>query len=263
MLRSALRSFSLLLTMLLLASGCGDESSTNPQLDEREAADDLATQAAAAAATATGGFGFEMEATSAAFRSNIAKGTPPSVAADTTITLGNLTFTFHSTFYDAQNDPLPGYSPLAVRLEVATRATGSISTLRYAATLGRTASHEVQGIHVLADTLEFDGAAQDTAQCEFHSLVGDRQRYFFARGSRTVQDVRLLKDRFVNPWPLSGRVTWVLVTDRLRSNNRRDVEFQIDGVAVLTFDGTQTPELLVNGTFRYRVNLLTGELTTP
>jgi len=263
MCRSALRSLSCLLTTLILAGGCGDDSSTNPLPGEREAADDLAVQAAAAAATATGGFGFEMEATSAAFRTNLAQGTAPAAAADTTITIGNLTFTFQSTFYDAQGDPLPGHSPLAFRLEVATRATGSISTLRYAASLGRTAGHEVHGIHVLADTLEYDGTAQDTTQCEFHSLTGDHQRYFYARGTRTVQDVRLLKDRSVNPWPLSGRVTWVLVTDRLRSNNRLDVEFQIDGVAALTFDGTETPELVVNGTFRYRVNLTTGELSTP
>lgn len=261
MFRSAVRTSLCSMVMALLVGACSDDTSTNPVPGAREAADDLAVQAAASAAAATGGAIFELEAASAGIRTLAGKGTVTHAAADTTFTLDGLTFAFSRTFYNLQGDPLPGYAANAVRLVIGSRVSGNIITARYTATLGRAGTLEVRGLHALADTLEFDGSAQDTTQCEFHSLSGTRQRYFYAVGSRTMEDVRLLKDHTVNPWPLSGRILWTLAADRLRSNNRDDVEWHVTGTAILTFNGTATPDLVVNGTFRYRLNLLTGEVT--
>ena len=46
--------------------------------------------------------------------------------------------------------------------------------------------------------------------------------------------------------------------DRLRSTSRADVEVHIDATVVVTFNGTSQPEIVVNGTWRYRWNMVTG-----
>lgn len=267
MFRPMVRRFLGAAVVALVAAGCGDDSATNPSNTDVDAADDVAVQAAAGAAAATGGLEFELAAAGAGFLlgSEVldSKSTPLQTAADTTFTLSGLTFTQSRTFYDLQGDPLPGYGLTAVRLVIDSRVTGSIVTARYSATVRRTGTLEVRGIQALADTLRFDGTAQDTVQCAFHSLRGARQRYFYTVDTRSVENVAVLKDRTANPWPLSGRIVWTVAADRLRSNNRNDIEWHFAGTAILNFDGTSTPELVVNGTFHYRVNLLTGEITVP
>jgi hypothetical protein len=267
MLRPMVRGFLCAAVVAVVAAGCGDDSATNPSNTDLDGANDVAVQAAAGAAAATGGFEFEMAVAGAGFRFTTtapdSKSTPLQTASDTTLTLGGLTFTQSRTFYNLQGDPLPGYGLTAVRLVIDSRVTGSIVTTRYAATVGRTGTLDVRGIQALADTLHFEGTAQDTAQCAFRSLSGARQRYFYTVDTRSIENVAVLKDRTANPWPLSGRIVWTVTADRLRSNNRNDIEWHFTGTAILTFDGTSTPELVVNGTFHYRVNLLSGEITVP
>ena len=74
--------------------------------------------------------------------------------------------------------------------------------------------------------------------------------------------VRRLKNAGpTNGWPLSGTVTYVVSADRLRSNNRADVEAHFDATVVVTFDGTSQPLIVVNGAWRYRWNMVTGAIT--
>jgi hypothetical protein len=90
--------------------------------------------------------------------------------------------------------------------------------------------------------------------------VTARARSFYRLAHLAVADVRVLKSREFNPWPLSGTATWAVHAERLRSNNRADVEAAFDAVVVRTCNGTQYPEVTVDGTYRYRMNLNSGAI---
>ena len=53
----------------------------------------------------------------------------------------------------------------------------------------------------------------------------------------------------------------VVRADRLRSNDCADVEAHLAATIVVTFDGTDTPTVTVNGTHTYRWNRTSGLIT--
>jgi len=258
-----------LAALALAAAGCGSDSPTAPASGLTQAtADDVAVQVAQTMAAGNGGTMTEMYAMAGAVPSAAPTGGiglrgafgTASALSETTFTVGNVTYTFTRAFYDADGVELPEYGPAAVRLRVTSRAGGGIVTPQFEATLGHAGLTDVTGIAPLADTLEFDGAGDDTVQTRFTSLDGLRTRYFYWLAHLAYADVRLLKDRDSNPWPLSGTATWALRAERLRSGSRADVEATFDALVVVTFNGTQYPEVAVNGTYRYRMNLNTGQV---
>jgi hypothetical protein len=258
-----------LMALAVAAAGCGSDSPTAPSSAVTQAtADDVALQVAQTMAAGNGGTMTELFAMAAAVPSGAAAsglglrgafGTA-GAASETTFTVGNVTYTFTRAFYDADGVELAEYGPAAVRLRVTSRAAGGITGLQFAATLGHAGLTDVTGIAPSADTLGFDGAADDTVQTQFTSLDGLHTRHFSWLAHLAYADVRLLKARDVNPWPLSGTATWAVHAERLRAGARGDVEAVFDALVVVAFDGTQYPEVTVNGTYRYRVNLNTGQV---
>jgi len=182
-------------------------------------------------------------------------------AAETTFTAGSITYTVTRTFYDADGNALADYGSTATRLRITASASGSISNQLWSASVGRAGILDVTGIETSQDTLQFDGAGNDTVQCHFMSYDGTRERYFYALGGRSLEAVRLLKNRDANPYPLSGKARWAWSVDRLRSNNKEDVEAHYTALVVVTFNGTADPEIVVDGTYHYHVNLSTGAIT--
>jgi len=285
----------LILPAVLIIVGFGlgacSTAPTTPSALSQQAADDIALQAAGSLTGASGGLMLELDASAgsvpqngalrlrpgdptlgyrgvytngaAAFR--LRPGDPntatTSAAAETTFSAGAITYTVTRTFYDADGNPLSDYGPSATRLRLTARATGSISTAQWSASVGRAGILDVTGIQSAEDTLQFDGAGNDTVQCHFLSYDGSRERYFYALGGRSLEAVRLLKNRDVNPYPLSGKARWAWAVDRLRSNNREDVEMHFTALVVVTFNGTADPEIVVDGTYHYRVNLSSGAIT--
>ena len=142
------------------------------------------------------------------------------------------------------------------------RAFGTYQGPRDTASVGHDALLDVRGIQAGQDTLRFDGTCRDTLQNSFHSLDGLRVRYFFWTSSTIVSAVdRLRNAGTTGGWPLSGTMTYVVSADRLRSNNRADVDAHFDALVLVTFNGTNQPEVVVNGTWRYRWNMQTGLIT--
>jgi hypothetical protein len=182
-------------------------------------------------------------------------------AAETTFTAGSINYTVTRAFYDAGGNQLASYGPTATRLRITATANGSITTDRWSATVGRAGILDVTGIESGVDTLEFNGAGNDTVQCQFLAYDGTGQRYFYALGGRSLEMVQLLKNRSVNPYPLSGIARWAWAVDQLRSNNRGDVALHMTALVVVTFNGTASPEITVDGTYHYHVNLDTGAIT--
>ena len=60
---------------------------------------------------------------------------------------------------------------------------------------------------------------------------------------------------------VSGTATWVMHVDRLRSGDRGDISSTFDAVVVVTFNGTRNPDVTVNGSFHYTIDLATGAVT--
>jgi hypothetical protein len=250
-----------LLLLLPLLGGCGNKV-TAPDSADQQTADDLAIQTAINVTLVGGDLEFAMSSTPLAPQAGARQASPARALWDTTVVANGITYEASRTFYDAAGAPLPDYGPLAVRLRWASRAFGTFVSPRDTASVGHDAVLDVRGIQAGEDTLTFDGTCLDTLQNRFRSLDGSRVRYFYWTSSTTVSAVdRLRTAGPIDGWPLSGTVSYVVSADRLRSNDRVDVEAHVDATVVVTFNGTSQPEIVVNGTYRYRWNMLTGVVT--
>jgi len=284
----------LILPVWLVAMGFGlgacSSAPTTPNALSQQSADDIAVQAAGSLTASSGGLMLELNAGAGSVPSNgalrlhpgdplvrtkhlltndaafrLSPGGPTlrasAASAETTFSVGSITYTVTRTFYDSGGNELADYGPTATKLRITATANGSISTAYWDASVGRAGILDVTGIESSSDTLQFDGAGNDTLQCHFLSMDGTHERYFYALGGRSLEAVRLLKDRNANPYPLSGKARWAWAVDRLRTNNREDVEFHLTALVVVTFNGTANPEIVVDGTYHYHVNLSTGAIT--
>lgn len=249
---------------VLFLAGCSGDNPVNPSGFTQTDADDIAAQAGMAAAA---GVVPNMNAAGGVSGGSAAARFTPQRAgsaaqAETTFTIGAVTYTLGVTFYDADGNVLAGYDPTtAHRMLVTTRATGSVSGQQFEASLEHAGSLDVTGLEASLDTLLFNGACADSVDASFTSLDQQRTRYFLWRSGATLTNTALLKNRQVNPYPLSGTLSYVVHAVRYRSNQFAEVEKTWDATVTIEFDGTATPELTVNGVFHYRLNLLTGAVS--
>ncbi len=252
--------------LVLAATGCGQStrSTASSNSMDQATADDIALQSAATldnAALDVGG-----AATVAATASATAPVSPQWASAqaaqwDTTFTHGTLNVSASREFYDAQGNVLAGYGPTAVQMVWTSRVWGTAETPRDTLTVGRSASTSIRGISPLQDTLTVNGAALDTLVNRFRSLDGARMRWFYWRSLLSTADVKLLKSTLgTGAWPLSGTMTLTVNADRLRSNSVTDVEAHLAAQVTVTYNGTSQPDVVVNGTWHYKWNMLTGAI---
>lgn len=254
--RSALAAS--LLAIALVAGGCGKSTSpTSPGGGLNQAsADDIALQTQFAlnqlSLDVEGGISSIGATAPARLRP-----APLRALWDTTVTVGGLTIQVTRNFYDAQDQLLQGYGPDAVKLIWTSRIYGSIQTERDTATVGHSASVQFVGIQPADTAITINGAAFDTLLNVFRSYDGTRTRYFYWRSSLTADDVFRVK---TSEWPKSGTLTFVVKADRLRSNNRGDVEAHLNATVVITFNGTDHPDVVINGTWHYKWDMQNGTM---
>ena len=255
---------AVLIAAAVVTSGCGKGTNpTNPAQLDQQTADDVAVMAGADASM-NGGVAAELSAGAQLFvpGPQAMPGSISSTAWDTTFTRDSLTISVSRTFYNALGQPLPGYDPTAVRLVATTRITGTMSGHRYRATIQRTGMLDIAGINALQDTLTFNGTGSDTTHAQFSGMMDSTRTVVLHKtGARALSQVKLLKDPNVNPWPLSGTATWTITVDKLVTGGGGTIEKHFTATVVVTFDGTSTPDITINGSFHYRVNLLTGIVT--
>ena len=244
----------------IVLGGCGKSSNvTGLGAVAQQAADDLAVQVGASASADNGGLMTEIEGTSSAVPMAVQPATIEGVAAaDTTFARGPFAITLERTFYDVDGLELRQWDPSAVRVAIGSWVRGSVTGVRYQATVGRTGTLDVNGLAAAVDTLVFDGTATDTTDARYTSLDGLRTVDVHVLATRVLAGVRALKNRNVNPWPLSGTATWNLSVDKYANGPRGGIEVHYDAVVVVEFDGTQYADVTVNGRYRYRMDLQTG-----
>jgi hypothetical protein len=265
--RHAIRLGALLIIASIL-NGCGGDTSTGPSTTpvNQTTADDLALQTVAS----FNGVGGDVQVIVGGTPSSAARATPAPRGAlpfraqwDTTVVQGNITYTASRTFYDANDNPLADYGPNATWLRWTSRATGWYEGPRDTATVVHTALLDVHGIQAGQDTLKFDGECADTLENRFRSYDGTRTRYFYWVSNTSIDDVRFLKSliQLGASWPVHGVVTIVVSADRLRSNNRADIEAHFDAIVVVTFNATGGAVIAINGMWYYQWNLATGQIS--
>jgi hypothetical protein len=270
--RTVFGALAALVLVPLLLAGCGSTRSTAPaSFTAQQNADDMAIQAVLSLGVTGGDINGAYSSTPPAAPQRIATGTtlrhvvtPARAQWDTSYTAGDFTFEASRVFYDALDAPLAGWTPLAVRVHWTSRAYGTHSTVIDTTTIGHAAAIDLRGIQSGQDTVTVDGACNDTLQNVFHSLDGLRKRYFHWQSGTSIAGVRILKSQVAlggGPVPIGGTVTCVVSADRLRSNNVGDVEAHLDAIVVVTFNGTTTPLITVDGTYHYLWHLDTGQIT--
>jgi hypothetical protein len=249
-----------LVATFLALGGCGKSSNvTGLGANSQLTADDVAVQVGASASADGGGMMTEIEGTSSAVPMAARPVTFYGVtAADTTFARGPFTVTLGRTFYDIDDVVLQQWDPSAVRAVIDSWVRGAITGLRYQATVGRTGVLNVNGLAAAVDTLLFDGTATDTTDAVFTSLDGLRTVDVHVLATRVLTSVRALKNRTVNPWPLSGTATWTVSVDKFANGPRGGIEAHYQAVVEMTFDGTQFAGVSVSGRYPYRIDLQTG-----
>jgi hypothetical protein len=250
------------LILLPLMTGCGSRV-TAPGGDlTAQTADDLAIQTATSLTVVGGDVQIALSATPQTSQAGARQARPARAAWDTTFSWNGITYEASRTYYDALDNAMPDYGPLAWWMRWTSRAYGTYEGPRDTAGVGHDALLDFHGIYIGQDTVRADGMCRDTLDNRFRSLDGLRVRYFYWVSSTTVEAVRILKSTLpAGGWPISGTVTYAVSADRLRSNSRTDVEAHLDATVVVTFNGTPEPEIVVNGTYRYRWNMQTGTVT--
>ena len=257
------RALAVWLAAIVIAlGGCGKSSDvTGVGAAAQQAADDIAVQIGASASADNGGMMTEIEGTRSAVPMALQPASIEGVtAADTTFARGPFTITLERIFFDIDDNALQPWDPSAVRAVIHSWLRGAVTGVRYQATAGRTGTLNVNGLAAAVDTLVFDGTATDTTDARYASLDGSRTADVHVLSTRVLAGVRALKNRGVNPWPLGGTATWNLSVDKYANTPRGGLEAHVDAVVVVTFDGTPYADVTVNGRYRYRLNLQTGDV---
>jgi hypothetical protein len=240
-----------LLALALFASGCGGSTSlTGPVTSDltQSEANDLALQTSFALdqiGLDVAGAGSSLFLGSA-LRQGI---TPLRAAWDTTIVFGGIHAEVSREFYDAQNDLLAGYGPTAVRMNWRSHIWGAIESPRDTATIQHHSDLDFTGIGWEDTALVINGTCADTLLNHFHSLDSLLTRHGYWRSTLSAAAVALRK---MDGMPLSGTLTYVVQVDALRSGEQGDVEKHLSAIVVITFNGTQYPDVVVNGVHHFQ-----------
>jgi hypothetical protein len=249
-----------LLAIALIAGGCGTsaKSPTGPTTTDltQGEANDVALQASFALDQV--GLDVQGAAGGLPLAPGLRQGALPMHAAeDTSITFGGITAQFSRNFYDAGGNLLTGFGPDAVRMNWRSHIWGTVEALRDTATVQHHSDFDFTGIQLADTALVIDGACADTMLNTFHSLDSLAVRHGYWRSRLTAAAIAMRKS---DGRPLSGTLTYAARVDVLRSRAQGDVEKHLSVVVVITFNGTQLPDVLVNGTYHYKWDMQHGTM---
>jgi hypothetical protein len=263
---ASLTVFAASLLVVLSVSGCGRSAApTTPRAMgpsglTQQAANDLARQFGATLSRQ----GLPLDRVGSTSLVALARGTAPDLRRSGPMAVtdeGGFAWSLSVTFFDAAGVPQLAYVPgVTARVVVVARARGNLVTAEHRAFVGLHRRLDVQGLLPVEEVLLINGAAHDTADCEFQARDGSASRSYHLLAAGALNDVRKLKDESVNPWPLSGTARWEVQVDAFVEDERGAREAHYQATVLVTFNGTRHPVIEINERWRYRMDLETGEV---
>lgn len=254
--------FAIAGTMAL--AGCGKDSPLQPSATSQQDSDDAAQQVAFMMATDNGTSPETQAAPGQSLTSARGASTYSTngiASTDTTFTLGHVTWTITRSFFNAAGTEQSTFNPLStVRMNLTSRGTGSIQTPADTASYGSTGSLQLVGLEFTQDSLVLNATRHDTLQTTFTPRFRTGRLYTYAEATGIIQNVVAVKPLSPTSYPLSGTATWTLKVDRLRTNNRVNVDRHYDILVSVTFNGTANPDVSTSTGYHYKMNLKTGLL---
>jgi hypothetical protein len=258
-----------LLVLALVAPGCGKDATpatapkapASPAPLTAQSAGDLARIVGASLA-GQGSVPFTRLGNSAL--SAAARGEAPELKTSRTGSLqdeGGSSWWFSVSWFDAAGNEQARFdSATTARMRALVRARGNLDAAGFHAAFGTARELDVTGLLPAETTIEIDGATDDTSRCSLASDDGTQLRRYDVVSDGRLVDVRQLKDETVNPYPLSGRAEWQVTAEALAVDGENRVEVRYQARVVITFNGTAHPTVVIDGTYRYRLNLDTGAI---
>lgn len=184
---------------------------------------------------------------------------PQAAAAETTITDGNVTWTLAIQWYDAQGQVQPNYDPQAtVRMHTDSHGTGTVTSTDGTATLGTAGAFDILGVNEQATALTTNGTQTDTLHWTLQGPSGSISVVSLCAGA--LMDVVESKP-VVQNYPSSGSGRWNLDVTRHFETGGGSLDQHYTAVVTVTFNGTHLVPLVVNDTWRYTLDLDTGQVT--
>jgi hypothetical protein len=256
------------LALAIGASACGKSAapsapkSSSALQPSRQAADDIARQFA----TSLSRQGLPLNQVGSTSLADVARGgvSPATLGrAGVPMTQGdaNLSWSLVFTFYDAAGNPQQVYDPeTTARIVVHAKVRGTLTSPEHRAFIGSDRLLDVAGVLPTETTIEVDGSARDTADFSFDATNGSSSRHYHLLGAGDLTDMRQLKDKSVNPYPLSGTARWAIVVDASSRDANGTKEAHYEATVLVTFNGTRYPTIEVTKNFRYQMDLDTGEV---
>lgn len=175
---------------------------------------------------------------------------------------GSFSWSFSIKFFDGSGNLQPIFLlGSTARAEVMARAHGSLTTAEHQATVGVYRLLDVRGLLPAETELLINGAANDTADAAFTASDGSASRSYHFLGGGALTDVRQLKDQNVNPYPLSGTARWNVNIDASAHDAEGTREAHYQATVLITFNGTRHPVIEISESYRYSMDLETGEVT--
>ncbi len=163
------------------------------------------------------------------------------------------------TYYDADGNEQPGgYDELTTAsITIVSEASGEVSREFWEAAVQRRRTLTISGLEGQETTRILNGSGSEEISRSRH-MDGDTRTYDML-GTSTTADVVIPVPREEGSWPLSGAITRtmsVTITNGPNGDETREHE------VVITFNGTQFPEMTVDGE-PYEVDLEAGPRGRP
>ena len=181
---------------------------------------------------------------------------PTPMAAETTITNGNVVWTLAVHWFDAGSNEQSSYDPsTTVRLHADSRGAGTVTGPNGSAALQSGGALDLSGIDQGAVQLTTNSMRNDTLSWTASGQSGTVSTLTHSTG--TLANVVEAKPIDQN-YPSSGAGTWDLDVNRHIEAQAGGLDEHFVAHVVVTFNGTHLVPLVVNGTHHFLLDLDTG-----
>jgi hypothetical protein len=217
--------------------------------------DDVATHVGALSSQAPGGDSEAARDTAIAAKGGLPEGLTRMGMGTITGRRGQLTYSFELTCKDAMGQVEAACDSSTDSAHLVLHWTGDIATLRYKATLDRTGDWTMTGLR--SETATFNGKGTFDVDSEFTAIYRPLQRTFEFDYDADYDGVQIrMSDRVLT----GGKATYDIQAHRTTEWRSRQWDRTFEVHAEVTFDGTGTAKIALDGSRRYTVDLATGEV---